>query len=79
MAVWSGLSISRSVAMSFDRLQGCWLVGWLLACLLTWWDGGLFDCWVRLLFVRAVIASLSELFGRLVVGMIGLFSSLADS
>ncbi len=36
-AVWSGLSISRSVAMSFDRLQGCWLVGWLLACLLGWW------------------------------------------
>ena len=61
--------------MSFNRLQGCWLVGWLvaclLACLLTWWDGGLFD-WVCMLFVPAVTASLSELFGRLVVGMIGL-------
>ena len=52
--MWSGLSISRSVAMSFDRLQGCWLVGCLLACLLTWWDGGLFDCWVRL-FVCCLI------------------------
>ena len=31
------------------------------------------------MFAEAVIASLSELFSRLVVGMIGLFSCLADS
>ncbi len=30
------------------------------------------DSFVCMLFVQAVIASLSELFGRLVVGMIGL-------
>ena len=40
--------------MAFDRL----LVGWLPASLLAWWDGGLFDWWVRLFF-RLV----GELFG----------------
>ncbi len=67
-AVWSGLSISRSVAMSFDRLQGCWLVG----CLLVGMVGCLIVGFVCMLFFRAVVASVSELFGRLVVGMIGL-------
>ena len=33
-AMWSGLSICRSVAMAFDQLLGCWLVGCLLPCLL---------------------------------------------
>ena len=38
--MWSGLSICRSVAMAFDRLLGCWLVGCLLPRLL----GGMVGC-----------------------------------
>ena len=53
----SGLLICRSVAMTFDRLLGCWL----LYSSLAWWDGGLFGWWVRLCF-----RLFGELFGWLV-------------
>ena len=58
--------------MTFDWLQGCLFVCWLVGCLLGGMVGCLIVGSIFMLFVRAVITSLSELFGRLFVGMIGL-------
>ena len=65
---WSFGRVFQFLGLSLWILIGWWVVGWL------------FDRWVHLfldwlvgrLVVQAVVASVSESFGRLVVGMIGL-------
>ena len=54
--------------LSLWILIGWWVVGWLF----DWWVRLFLDSLVGRLVVQAVVASLSESFGQLVVGMIGL-------
>ncbi len=66
--MWSGLSISWSVTMDFDRLVGSWLVGWLF----DWWVRLFLDWLVGRWFRQSLRRLVSYSVGWLVVGMIGL-------